>query len=176
MHWTGIILAAGGSTRMGSPKALLEWSGQPLIRAHCTAIAAAGGAVIVVLGAEAERIQGVLPGGVDVRLNPEWSSTQMADSLRIGLEAVEGAALITPVDVPPAPLPIIAELIASPAPAVLSHRGVDGHPVWVDASQTRESLLSLPLNHILSDVPRLDTEWTGCIRSWNTPSEWAAQS
>ncbi len=57
MHVTGVVLAAGRSTRMGRPKQLIEIDGLPLV-AH--AVRAAAGArlddVVVVTGAEHERV------------------------------------------------------------------------------------------------------------------------
>ena len=49
-----ILLAAGGSSRLGRPKQLLDYQGQPLLRrAAETALASQCQPVIVVLGAEA---------------------------------------------------------------------------------------------------------------------------
>ena len=47
----GIILAAGGSSRYGQPKVLLDWHGQPLIRhVSKTALKAGLNPVVVVTG------------------------------------------------------------------------------------------------------------------------------
>jgi len=56
-----VLLAAGGSSRFGQPKQLLEWEGRPLI-AHLADVAWAAGLspITVILGAEAERIAPVL--------------------------------------------------------------------------------------------------------------------
>lgn len=49
------VLAAGGSSRMGRPKQLLEWRGTTLIRrAAQTALDAALGPVVIMLGSHAE--------------------------------------------------------------------------------------------------------------------------
>ncbi len=60
---TTIILAAGASTRLGHPKQLVPFRGTPLL-AHAarTALDAALGPVIVVLGADAGAIAPVLTG------------------------------------------------------------------------------------------------------------------
>jgi len=176
MHWTGIILSAGGSTRMGQHKAMLEWEGEPIVAAHCRAMANAGGTVLVVLGAEIDRIRPVLPEGVAVCVNADWATTQMADSLRMVLNRVTGPVLVTPVDVPPAPVNVLKRLTECPDPTVLRYQGVDGHPVWIDAASTRSALSTRPLKDVLSDARRLDVDWPGCTQSWNTPAEWSAQS
>lgn len=84
-----IILAAGDSSRMGGePKQLLTYKGQSLIRRVTeNALALQRGPVVVVLGANRERIVPELA-GLPITLidNPAWSTGQ-AGSLKIGLAA-----------------------------------------------------------------------------------------
>ena len=87
-----VILAAGSSSRMGSPKQILQFRGESLLRR--AALAALGGGcfpVIVVTGANAELSRRELD-GLDARevFNPHWE-TGMASSIRAGLEALLGA-------------------------------------------------------------------------------------
>ena len=57
----GIILAAGESTRYGKPKQLLDWQGQPFVRAVAkTALEAGLSPVVVITGANAEGIEAAL--------------------------------------------------------------------------------------------------------------------
>lgn len=90
------MLAAGGSTRIGKTKQLIEYEGKPLVRRAAEAALAAGvRAVVVVLGARAEDIRPALAdlAGVSVALNPDWESG-MASSLRAGVaEVVRDPAL-----------------------------------------------------------------------------------
>ena len=59
---SGILLAAGESRRMGSPKALLPYEGQTFIARICHAFLTAGvGELIVVLGAWEEKLRPALP-------------------------------------------------------------------------------------------------------------------
>ena len=84
-----VILAAGGSTRMGTPKQLLRFEGRTLLRrAVETALATTCRPVVVVLGANADRMRQELQ-GLDVAAieNPDWQ-TGMAGSLRAGIEAL----------------------------------------------------------------------------------------
>ena len=82
-----ILLAAGGSRRMGRPKQLLPIRGQPLIRYMAeSALAAAVDSVVVVLGAEAEQIKAALDGlPLQCAINPDWKAG-LSSSLRIGVE------------------------------------------------------------------------------------------
>jgi molybdenum cofactor cytidylyltransferase len=86
-----VILAAGSSSRMGSPKQTLRFRGESLLRR--TARAALGAQcrpIIVVTGANAELSRRELD-GLDVRevLNTRWE-TGMASSVRAGAEGILG--------------------------------------------------------------------------------------
>jgi molybdenum cofactor cytidylyltransferase len=84
-----VILAAGGSSRLGQPKQLLLYRGKTLLRHTVdTALAVESAPVIVVLGAYAETIRAELA-GLDVALieNSAWSEG-MGSSVRVGLEAL----------------------------------------------------------------------------------------
>ncbi|MFQ5943430.1 MAG: selenium cofactor biosynthesis protein YqeC [Anaerolineales bacterium] len=83
----GVVLAAGGSSRLGEPKQLIEWRGQPLIW-HAVQAAAALNPVVVVVGEVAQEVQKALKREpVDVIANPDWEAGQ-SGSLRMGLDAV----------------------------------------------------------------------------------------
>lgn len=69
------ILAAGASTRMGTPKQLIDWHGTTLIRrAAQTAVDAGLGPVVVILGAHAERcLEAVAGMPIDEVIHPGWA-------------------------------------------------------------------------------------------------------
>ncbi len=82
----GVILAAGAATRMGSLKQLLSYAGETLI-GHVidTALEAALGPVIVVVGAEADAVQDAIAfKNVEVVRNAAWRSG-MGSSLSAGI-------------------------------------------------------------------------------------------
>ena len=115
----GIILAAGGSTRFGQPKQLLEWKGQPFVRAVAKIALAAGlSPVVVVTGANAEQIElAVSDLNVTVVRNREWKNGQ-ASSIREGINILTdnsslriGAAILLLVDQPQVTTSIIRALI-----------------------------------------------------------------
>ena len=133
-----ILLAAGESTRMGHPKQLLDWRGQPLIVAQVNALLEAEcRPVIVVLGAHANRIHQTLPARADLHVttNRNWREGR-ASSIRAGARAVPptaDAVAVVSVDQPTDPSVIQrleAGLAAAPDAliAVPRHDGRNGHP------------------------------------------------
>lgn len=88
-----VLLAAGGSTRMGRPKQLLTYRGHSLLRhAAEVAIASPCRPICVVLGAHVERLLPELHRlPVLVAKNTAWE-TGMGSSIRLGLETVMAAA------------------------------------------------------------------------------------
>ena len=115
-----VILAAGASTRMGTPKQLLELDGQPLlVRAVEAALGSPAWPVVVVLGANAEKIRPLLARWpVLITENPAWSEG-MAASIRAGVTTLQqfsrhlDAAIIALCDQPAFSTDIIAQLVAA---------------------------------------------------------------
>lgn len=87
-----IVLAAGASTRFGSPKQLVRLGGRPLLHTVVTRAAEiSGNALIVVLGAGAEELAPLLrhSSGTLV-INREWREG-LASSIRAGIAALPAA-------------------------------------------------------------------------------------
>jgi molybdenum cofactor cytidylyltransferase len=86
-----LLLAAGGSTRMGQPKQLLEYGGQPLLRHSVEqALSSRCRPVVVVLGADADACRAViddLPVPVQIVVNHDWAQG-MGSSIRAGLSSL----------------------------------------------------------------------------------------
>ncbi len=84
-----VILAAGGSTRMGTPKQLLPIAGKPMVQ--LVAEAACGAEleqVVVVVGADAEAVAEALRGlPVEIVFNDAWS-LGLSTSMRAGISAL----------------------------------------------------------------------------------------
>ena len=145
---SGIILAAGLSTRMGQPKALLDWGGEPLVCYQVNQLREAGcDEVIVVLGHRADEISRQMKTlQCRTMLNARYQHGR-AGSLRIGAKAVNRDAdliLITDID-SPRPASFLRALIEGhrPESAVTRpvHNGHRGHPVLV-AGRLREELMA----------------------------------
>lgn len=162
------MLAAGGSTRMGRPKALLEVDGVPLVVHHARAFAALGLRVSVVLGAHSPAVAAMLDATVRVVINPDWASTDPAWSAYLGLQAC-GPALFTPVDVPPARTADLLRLCAGEGPAVLAYRGHPGHPVRLEPPHAH-----LRLDERLRDARLVEVEDPTRLANLNTPAQWEA--
>jgi CTP:molybdopterin cytidylyltransferase MocA len=84
-----ILLAAGGSRRMGRAKQMLPIQDKPLLRFVAERVVrAAVSPVVIVLGAESEKIAPTLAGlPVHLALNSAWAEG-MGSSLRVGVNAL----------------------------------------------------------------------------------------
>ncbi|HWJ11485.1 MAG TPA: nucleotidyltransferase family protein [Nocardioides sp.] len=140
MTVTGLLLAAGAGSRMGMPKALVRDDAGPwLTRAVRTLLDGGCPQVVVVLGAEADRAEPLVPGAPEVAVVrcATWRAG-MGASLSTGLEALEGTpatgALVHLVDLPDVTAAVVARILAQ-APAGTSalaraaYDGEPGHPV-----------------------------------------------
>ena len=131
----GLILAAGESRRMGFPKALLPYGEETFLERLAGLFAARCSPVIVVLGAEAERVRGGGRLAATLVENPDWARGQTT-SMQCGLRAVPAAAdgvLFTLVDHPAVAADTIDALLAPPRAALLRvprYNGRRGHPIW----------------------------------------------
>ena len=115
-----LVLAAGASTRLGSPKQLIIYQGAPLVRRAAIAAVDAGATqVVVVLGANESLIRPVLQGlaSVTTIMNADWASG-MSSSLAAGLRALNNATdydavLVTLADQPLVDAAALKRLIAA---------------------------------------------------------------
>jgi 4-nitrophenyl phosphatase len=85
-----VLLAAGGSTRFGQPKQLLDWHGKPLV-AHVADVALAAGLspLVVVLGHQADAVRAALGSRpFQVATNWRWESG-LSSSVQAGLAALD---------------------------------------------------------------------------------------
>lgn len=140
----GVVLAAGGGARLGRPKALVEWKGEPLIH-HVIRAARQGSLdpIVVVTGAGAAVVRDRLLGEALIIVeNEAWGEGQ-STSVRAGLAAVreeiEGVVFLL-ADMPRVSAETIRRmterhqetLAAAVAPV---GKGRRGNPVLFDRSQ-----------------------------------------
>jgi len=166
-----VVLAAGASSRLRRPKALVEFGGRPAVTL-VAARAAAGGAahgVVVVGEPHADEIRAqadVAP--LEWALNPAPAAGRLG-SVRCGLLATPGDTdvLLWPVDRPLAGVEVVEALLAArggPGEAFVvspRERGRRGHPIVV-AAALRDRIAAAPpdanLRTLLGepDIRRID--------------------
>jgi len=176
----GLILAAGESRRMGTPKALLRYRDEPFLDTLIGLFQARCAPVIVVLGAAAKEVRAATVRAATFVENGRWESGQTC-SMQCGLRAVPEDAegvLFTLVDHPAVRMETIGALLepgasrghgsskrkhappqprtASPSGALLRvprYRGRNGHPIWFSRGLIAE-FLALAESGAARDVVR----------------------
>ncbi len=155
----GIILSAGASRRMGTPKALLRLEGETFLDRLIRLFSAHANPIVVVLGSHADQIRTGIERASLVQFvaNPD-PDRGMLSSLQCGLAAAPGAeaVMFTPVDHPDVDAATLTKIVqrfqATRAPVVIpEHQGQHGHPVLV-AQPLIAELLALPAAAQASDV------------------------
>ncbi|MBI4615826.1 MAG: nucleotidyltransferase family protein [Planctomycetes bacterium] len=145
------VLAAGRSSRMGRPKALLPYRGRPFLAHVVLSLLEAGIApVAVVLAPEARELAKAIPGDprVETLENPEPEPAGPIGSLRCAVRALAGrtdslfSCLVDHPAVAAATYRLLAEAFARKRPAILVpvHRGRRGHPALFSATIYEEIL------------------------------------
>jgi molybdenum cofactor cytidylyltransferase len=147
----GIILAAGGSTRFGQPKQLLDFHGKPFVRVIAEKAVSAGlDPVILVTGSSVDEVKHAVDGlQLQVVHNPFWQSGQSA-SIRAGVSSLPakcGGAIFLLSDQPQVSIEVIRTLVdfhSRDLPAVLAPYVNDkrANPVLFDR-ETFNDLLKL---------------------------------
>jgi molybdenum cofactor guanylyltransferase len=95
----GIVLAGGRSSRMGSPKAWLDWHGSTLLRRVCGLVARGTGGPVVVVRAPGQELP-ELPDGVRV-VEDRREGRGPLQGILAGLQAVDAdVAFVASVDLP----------------------------------------------------------------------------
>ena len=138
MSVAALVLAAGGGSRYGMPKALVEHEGSLFVERAVRTARAVCDPVLVVLGAGMVEVwQRADLDGATVVGNREWE-TGMASSLRTGIHGLQAlgsgieAAVVMLVDIPGMTGEALARISAYAAPDALvvpTYDGVPGHPV-----------------------------------------------
>ncbi|WP_394284860.1 NTP transferase domain-containing protein [Corynebacterium sp.] len=155
----GVILAAGAGARLGrGPKALLDFSGDDEKQTQVERTVAtlrAGGCddIVVVVGAEDQRVRDLLsPGTCRVIYNPDWA-TGLASSFKAGIRVAErlldsrpeGAIMVALIDQPDVNDRVVAHLKKAASPTKVVAAGyqdedgtvVRGHPVVFPVAMAR---------------------------------------
>jgi molybdenum cofactor cytidylyltransferase len=177
----GIILAAGASSRMGTPKALLDYRGETFLDRLIRVLGAVCDPVIVALGYHAGEIRAKAHGRARFVVNPDPSRGQLS-SLQTALAEVPDDAegfLFLPVDCPaaePETVRRIVEAFYTTDALLLIPRfeGRRGHPVCARRELIAE-FLALPAGGQAKEVVRrhephyLDTLDAGVLSDIDDP-------
>ncbi len=145
----GLILAAGESRRMGTPKALLRYRDESFLDTLIGLFQARCAPVIVVLGSAASQVRAATGRTATFVENQRWQSGQTS-SMQCGLRAVPPDAegvLFTLVDHPAVKRETIGALVAPGGPRnqpallrVPRCQGRHGHPIWFSRQLIAEFL------------------------------------
>jgi molybdopterin-guanine dinucleotide biosynthesis protein A len=132
-HAAGIVLAGGRSSRMGSPKAALEWHGSTLLRRICGIVSRAVDGPVVVVRAPGQELPG-LPEGIEV-VEDAREGRGPLQGIAAGLRAVRDeaeAAYVSSTDVPllhPRFVATVLQALDEETDVVLPEVGGHRHPL-----------------------------------------------
>jgi CTP:molybdopterin cytidylyltransferase MocA len=163
MSVLAVVLAAGASSRMRAPKALLRLQdGRTLLRAHLDAL----------WGVEVRVVQGRWALPVPAVHNPDWATTGMVESLSLAIRGTQHPRiLVTPVDAAPVDPTDLARLLAAPGAASLCWQGQQGHPIVVPREAIRPPR---PLNQL--EFTLVEATSARVLVDLDTPERWQAFS
>jgi molybdenum cofactor cytidylyltransferase len=180
-----VILSGGSSSRMGSPKALLQYQGRAFLD-HLLGVTHHPSIFTrrVVLGAHAEPIAKAVDLAADeIVINEEWEKGQLS-SIQLALHSLpQGTSgiLLCLIDHPLISAGLVNELIqkfhATRAPIVLPlYQGRRGHPV-IFSAQLYSELQAAPMDvgaravvwaHE-NEICEMETGEEGCVLNLNDP-------
>lgn len=140
MPLTCIVLAAGASKRLGRPKQLVHFEGEPLVVRAARIAASVAPTIVVISSAPVrETLKGLKVAIVE---NAE-ADEGMASSIRSGVAAADGDVLITLCDQPFVTSEHLRALVDAGAPiAATGYRGITGVPAFF-GKKFRKDLLAL---------------------------------
>jgi molybdenum cofactor cytidylyltransferase len=179
-----ILLAAGESRRMESPKPLLAWQGATLIEYQIAQLREAGvDDVIAVLGHRSEDVLPlVVASGARGIINETYREGR-ASSLRAGAAAAEGAQTVVVLSVDqPRPATVTRRLLADHTSGITvpSHHGRRGHPVILDGAllpelrdvdEATQGLRAVISRHA-TDVHEVPFDSAAVLLDLNTPEDY----
>ena len=183
-----VVLAAGESKRMGTPKALLPWGGTTVLEAVLVNILSSSvDRTLVVLGAERARTGPLVQKySASAVFNPDFR-TGMLSSVQTGFRALPAecrAALVFLADQPWVRKEVIGRVISAyfetdKGLVVPVYKGFGGHPFLVDMKY-RKSVETLHadvgLRELLSlypqDIKRINIEDSSILLDLDTPADY----
>jgi molybdenum cofactor cytidylyltransferase len=182
-----VILAAGDSLRMGSPKALLQWGGETFLQHWLSILEKAGIQEIrVVIGRDAGLIRRAIDLSDRQVVNQRYPEEGMLSSLCLGLGRLPpglAGCFLCPVDHPAVEAPLLVRMMAALRPSCIvvpESSGRRGHPVLF-AAELFDELHAAPLKEGARAVVRADADRiisveadSGVLADVDTPDDFKA--
>jgi molybdenum cofactor cytidylyltransferase len=186
-----ILLAAGASRRMGTPKPLLLWQGEPLGRSVARRLQEGGASEVIVIvspdavGDAITTALSELP-GIRTVTNPD-PNRGMLSSVQAGIDSASDvdAFLVCPCDLPRLSSEDVAAVLVAWSGALSAivaptFGGKRGHPTLFGANYAEEIRAldphSFGLNEILrrhtGRITEVSVASEGILRDADTPEEW----
>ena len=186
---TAIVLAAGESRRMGSPKINLPWGGTTVLGQVLQTLLQAGiDEIILVTGAHpVQGLEGYIEQGVKAVHNPDYVSGEMLSSIKAGLQAASAesaAALLVLGDQPQMELKVVQAVLETyrrnqPAILIPSYQMRRGHPGVLSRSLWAEIMALQPpatlhdfLNAHAEEIQYLEVETSTVLQDLDTPEDY----
>ncbi len=183
-----IVLAAGESKRMGSPKMLLPYNGKTVIEQVIVNVLSAGiSNPVIVLGSDHEAILKIIKGHPVSHCYNENYRNGMLSSVQCGLASIDdqiSAAIIIPGDQPMIDAAQIKRVMkawheSGKGIVMPVHNGKRGHPLIIDMKY-RPEVMSLPESKGLralaerhpDDVMEAETDDPSVLRDIDTQQEY----
>ena len=186
MEIGALIVAAGMSTRMGEFKPMLSIGSISVAQRVVATLSQSGvSKIVMVTGYNATMLERHLSGnGIIFLRNEDYETTQMFDSVKIGLSYLLNKCdrvLFTPVDVPLFTAKTVKTILDSGAPlAVPMCEGRQGHPILIANHLIPEILedsgemgLKGAMDRCSVPLLRIDVEDPGTIHDADTPEDFS---
>ena len=187
MEIAALIVAAGMSSRMGDFKPMLSIGSISIAQRVVATFQQAGiRKIVMVTGFNAVTLERHLSGsGVIFLRNDDYETTQMFDSVKIGLAYLRGkchGVLFTPVDIPLFTAATVRALLEANAPlACPVCQGQTGHPIFIRGelldpilADSGEGGLKGAVERCGTPMRRIPVDDPGILRDADTPADFSA--
>lgn len=187
MQIGALIVAAGMSSRMGEFKPMLSIGSISVAQRVIATLSQSGvSKIVMVTGYNATMLERHLSGnGIIFLRNEDYETTQMFDSVKIGLRYLQDKCdkiLFTPVDVPLFTAKTVKTILDSGASlACPMCEGKQGHPILIANSLIPEILndcgemgLKGAMDRCSIPLKRIDVDDPGTIHDADTPEDFSA--
>lgn len=187
MNIAALIVAAGMSSHMSDFKPMMNIGSISAAQRIIATFHQAGVTkIVMVTGFNATMLERHLSGnGIIFLRNEQYETTQMFDSVKIGLEYLKDKCdrvLFTPVDVPLFTAHTVSKLMTPAAPLILPRcQGKGGHPVAISAELVPELLedtgemgLRGAMSRCSVELTFVDVEDSGTLKDADTPGDFTS--